>query len=135
MIGHHAALVYTMVLVAASDGDLNDTEIAEMGNLVQTLPCFKGFNSDNLTEAMEECVQFLAEEEDDGLGKALDKVRDNLPARLRETAYLIACEVAACDRLLVQEELRLLEMIRHRLDVDRLHAAAIERGVRARFTV
>lgn len=135
MIGHQAALVYTMVLVAAADGDLNDAEMAQMGNLVQTLPCFKGFNSDDLTYAMEECVQFLAEEEDQGLEKALEKVRNALPARLRETAYLIACEVAACDRLLVQEELRLLEMIRHTLDIDRLHSAAIERGIRARFAV
>ena len=28
---------------------------------------------------------------------------------------------------------RLLELIRHRLDIDRLIAAAIERGARARF--
>ena len=31
-----------------------------------------------------------------------------------------------------QEELRLLEMLRHRLQIDRLIAAGIERGSRAR---
>ena len=31
------------------------------------------------------------------------------------------------------EELRILEMIRHRLTIDRLIAAGIERGARARF--
>ena len=32
------------------------------------------------------------------------------------------------------EELRILELLRHRLDVDRLAAAGIERGARARHT-
>ena len=31
-----------------------------------------------------------------------------------------------------ESELRLLEEIRYELDIDRLHAAAIERGARAR---
>jgi len=34
--------------------------------------------------------------------------------------------------VLGQPELRLLEEIRYELDIDRLHAAAIERGARAR---
>jgi hypothetical protein len=34
-----------------------------------------------------------------------------------------------------QEELRLLEMLRHRLQLDRLIAAGIERGSRARHMV
>ena len=38
----------------------------------------------------------------------------------------------AADGLATQEELRLLELLRHRLDVGRLEAAAIERGARAR---
>ena len=32
-----------------------------------------------------------------------------------------------------EEELQLLELLRHRLGIDRLVAAAIERGARARF--
>ena len=38
----------------------------------------------------------------------------------------------AADAAATQEELRVLELIRHRLEVDRLSAAAIERGARAR---
>jgi len=40
--------------------------------------------------------------------------------------------VAAADGSLKDRELRLLEEIRYELDIDRLHAAAIERGARAR---
>jgi hypothetical protein len=40
--------------------------------------------------------------------------------------------VAAADGSIQQSELRFLEELRHAFDVDRLHAAAIERGARAR---
>ena len=73
-------------------------------------------------------------EPEDGLDAVLGLVKEALSPALRETAYALACEVAAADGKLEQEELRLLEMIRDELDVDRLHAAAIERGVRARYT-
>jgi tellurite resistance protein len=56
-----------------------------------------------------------------------------LPKKLRETAYAVACDIAAADGHTTQEELRMLEMLRHSLDIDRLSAAAIERGARARY--
>ena len=52
--------------------------------------------------------------------------------RLFETAYALSCDVAAADGTLDESELRLLEEIRYELTIDRLHAAAIERGARAR---
>ena len=71
-------------------------------------------------------------DEDDGLDTLFAMVRDALPDRLWETAYALACDVAAADGSIRQGELRLLEEIRHELSIDRLHAAAIERGARAR---
>jgi tellurite resistance protein len=44
----------------------------------------------------------------------------------------MACDVAAADGTLNDSELRILEEIRYELEIDRLHAAAIERGARAR---
>jgi hypothetical protein len=44
----------------------------------------------------------------------------------------LCCDVAAADGLIFEPELRLLEEIRYELSIDRLHAAAIERGSRAR---
>ena len=79
------------------------------------------------------CAEILGE--DDGLDKALAQIRDNLPDHLRETAYVLACDIAVADLRASQEELRLLEMLRYSLDLDRLHAAAIERAARARYAV
>ena len=49
-----------------------------------------------------------------------------------DLVYMLACEVAASDGTLSQQELRLLEMMRHYFELDRLTAAAIERSVAAR---
>ena len=70
---------------------------------------------------------------DDGLETALGLVRGSLPDHLRETAYALAVEIAAADRRVEPEEARLLEIIRKKLGVDRLVAAAIIRGAQARY--
>jgi len=71
---------------------------------------------------------------DEDLERAFELIKSSLPAKLRETAYALGCDVALADGgELTQETLRVLELIRHRLDIDRLVAAAIERGARARY--
>ena len=131
MIDHHAALIYVMVMISAADRDMTDAELLKIGEIINFLPVFSSFKQDRLTDLAEQCATLLGE--DDGLERALTEVRQALPAQLRETAYGLACEVAAADNEVNQEELRMLEMIRYRLDIDRLVAAAIERGARARF--
>jgi hypothetical protein len=59
-------------------------------------------------------------------------VRDSLPESLYETAYALCCDVAAADAHAFQAELQFLLELRYALDIDRLHAAAIERGSAAR---
>ncbi len=63
----------------------------------------------------------------------MQAIKAGLPPKLCETAYAIACDLVATDGEATQEELRILELLRHRLDIERLTAAAIERGARARF--
>lgn len=124
------ALVFAMVLVSAADRNMTDRELATIGRIVTQAPAFQGFDTAGLGAIANRCVAVLDEE--DGLDKALALIADSLPKRLRETAYAFAVEVAAADGSAAQEELRVLELIRHRLEVDRLAAAAIERGARAR---
>lgn len=129
-IDHHSALIYTMVLVSAAEGVMADTEIETIGRLVRFLPVFRDFDHDRLTEVGRECTYLLREE--DGLDQACDIIAEALPAKLRETAYALACDVAAADGELAEEELNLLHMLQTRLGVDSLIATAIERGAYAR---
>ena len=128
----HTALIYTMVLMSAADSDMTDKELRVIGSIVHDLPAFADFDPELLPQIAENCAEILSQ--DTGLDTLLDLIADSLPDSLRETAYALACEVAAADQHLRQEEIRLLEMLRHRLDVGRLVSAAIERGVRARYS-
>lgn len=128
-LSHHTALIYIMVIVAAADSDMTDAELARIGQSVRTLPVFNGYDDAKLIGAAETCAQILSEET--GLDTVIGLAKEALPGELMETAYALACEIAVTDGSLSQEELRLLEIIRHQLDVDRLEAAAIERGVAA----
>jgi tellurite resistance protein len=132
MISHHAALIYTMVLVSASDREMTDAELRKIGEIVGNLPVFAGYPRDQLPQAAAACADLLDAEE--GLDKAFTLIEQAVPAKLRETAYALACEVAAADGRIPDEEARMLEMVRHRLHIERLAAAAIERAARARYT-
>src|SRR5260370_24802395 len=131
MIDYQAALIYTMVLISAADRDMTDAELRIIGDNVRDLPVFAGSNPDNFTKTLDECAQLLAREI--GIEEAFKKIKAALPAKLRDTAYAMACDVVAADGDASPEELRVLEMIRDRLHIDRLVSAALERGTRARF--
>lgn len=133
MIDHNRALIYAMVLASASDGDMTDAELHTIGENVSYLPVFRDFRTDDLPLVTRECMELLGDP--DGLDTAIALIKGALSKPLRETAYMLACEVVASDHAASQEELRLLEILRHGLDVDRLTAAALERGARARHTV
>ena len=130
MTDHHSALIYSMVLASAADREMTDTELRRIGQIVERLPVFAHFDTDSLTRRAAECAELLNAE--DGLETVLDVIRDALPETLRETAYAVACEIVVADGRIAQEELRLLEMLAQSLPIDRLAAAAIERGARAR---
>lgn len=131
MIDAHSALIYTMVLVSAADRDMTNSELRTIGDIVKHLPAFRTYDPEDLTGTARKCATLLSAA--DGLDKALDMIVTGLPKRLHETAYALACDVVAADGQASQEELRMLEMLRHRLEVGRLPAAAIERGARARY--
>ena len=129
-LDRHAALIHTMVLVSAAEGQISDTELETMSRIVRYVPAFADFNAARIDEICTPCVELLAEE--DGIELALERIGRALPQPLRETAYALACDVAASEGKVSGPAMRLLELIRLRLEVDRLVAAAIERAALAR---
>ena len=129
----HQALIYVMVLMSAADNDMTDNELFTIGEIVKTLPVFGGLDIEKLPDTAEACADLLAK--DNGLESVLKFIAEKLPARLHETAYALACDIAAVEGRLRSEEIKLLEFLRHRLEIGRLPAAAIERGSKARYQI
>lgn len=119
-----------MIAVSASDEDMRTSELVKIQAAVQLLPIFSEYDPDRITHVTQVVFDLL--EQEDGLDALFGLMREGLPERLYETAYALACDVAAADGKLGETELRLLEEVRYELALDRLHAAAIERGARAR---
>lgn len=130
-VPEHEALIYAMVTLSAADRTMTDRELQKIGDIVQTLPVFNGFDRDRLVATAENCGGLLQAE--DGLDRILDIIATSLQPRLHETAYALAVEVAAADFHVEQEELRFLQMLRDRLELDNLTVAAIERSARVRY--
>jgi len=129
-ISAQEALIYVMVTVSAADRTMTDAELRSIGEIVRTLPVFRGFDEERLVATARACGEILSG--DDGLQLVLEVIRDTVPEKLYDTAYAVAVEVAAADLHVEQEELRFLQLLRDELDLDKLTVAAIERGARAR---
>ena len=124
------ALVYLMIVAASSDAAMTDQELKRIDTLVGRLPVFEGYDRAGVPKIANQCVDLINGSA--GLDGVLDIAIAALPKRLEDTAYALCVEVAAVDLQLEQEELRLLEMIRDKLSLDRLVTAAIETAARAR---
>ncbi len=124
------ALVATMVTTSAADERISSNELLSIERIVAALPAFSGYDQDRLGYVTQTVLDMLAEP--DGLDAIIGLVTEALPDGLNETAYAMACDVAAADGSVKLAEMRWLEMLRHELRVGRLASAAIERGARAR---
>ena len=132
-VPHHDALIYAMVTISAVDRSMTDRELKTIGDIVQTLPIFANFDHEKLVDTAEACGALMQGE--DGLQAVLNVIASSLPPKLYETVYALAVDVAAADLHVEQEELRFLQLLRDRLNLEKLVIAAIERGARARHAV
>jgi tellurite resistance protein len=125
------ALIYLMVVTASADTQMSERELKRIDELIRRLPVFKGYDPARLSHDANSCVDLINAGSD--IDRVLDMAIEALPARLQDTAYALAVEIAAVDLKLEQAELRFLEEIRDRLELDRLITAAIEAAARARY--
>jgi len=124
------ALVAVMIATSAADAQLRTAEMVAIQRMVNSMPIFGDYDVDRIRIIAQTVFDLF--EEEDGLAALFGLIRDALPERLHETAYALACDAAAADGRLREVELRMLEEVREELQIDRLHAAAIEWGARVR---
>ena len=127
----HEGLIYIMVTMSAVDSSMDDAELERIGRLVKFLPVFEQFDENDILSTARRCSTLLSEP--DGLSLVLDIIKDSIPERLHDTAYSIAVEIASADHEIRNEEIRMLQLLRDRFDLDKLTCAAIERSAIARY--
>lgn len=127
------SLVAVMVGISVSDETIRTEELLSIEQMVNYLPVFGSYDADRMRRVAKTVFDLF--EVEDGLDALFGLVKEDLPEHLYETAYALACDVAAADGKLAQAELRFLQEMRDVFSIDRLHAAAIERGSRARHQI
>lgn len=125
------ALIYVMVMVSASDREMVDPELSRIGFIVGNLPVFEGFQVERTLDVARQCQEWLQRE--NGFQEILEAVAEAIPERLRETAYLLAVDIAVVDLHVEPEELRMLHILRDKLGIEREAVSAIQRAAKARF--
>lgn len=129
-ISPQEALIYTMVAASAVDRTISDRELRKIGEFVRLLPVFADFDPERLVSVTQDCARLLQGPQ--SLQTILEVIAEAVPDRLRDTAYALAVEVASADIGIVREEARFLVLLRRRLGLDDLTAAAIDRAALAR---
>ncbi len=124
------ALIAVMIATSKVDAKQSDAELLTIEAEISSLPAFADYDHSRIPGLNSLIAELF--EEVDGIDALIGLVQQALPERFNETAYALACDIAAADGNVNMSELRFLEIVRHDLKVGRLASAAIERGARAR---
>lgn len=124
------AIIYLMVLAAASDGEMRDEELRTIGRVVRSFPLFTPADEENLVATSRAAGEVMAP--DGGLAKVFEVTQAALPEHLRETAYAAMVDVITADEALNMTELRVLDMARDALEISDEGASVIERSAQVR---
>ena len=127
------ALISVMMAVSVSDGNIRTSELVAIERMVNHMPAFADYDVDRIRAVSQTVVSLF--EEEDGLDALFGLIADALPVALHDTAYALACDVAAADGRLREAEAAFLAEFRAAMEIDRLHAAAIELSARVRHRV
>lgn len=124
------ALIAVMIATSKVDANQSESELLTIEAEISSLPAFADYDHSRIP-GINALVADLFDE-DDGIDALIGLIQQALPEKFNETAYALACDIAAADGKVNMSELRFLEIVRHDLKVGRLASAAIERGARAR---
>lgn len=131
MLSPQAALVYTMVVAAEADDEIEATEAKLIGDLVGHLPVFRGVSRQALARMAAACSDRLSEPR--AKDQVLNEIAGALTPELRETAYALARDVIGVDSHLTRGEVGALDLIAERLGIDPGSAQTIERAAQIRY--
>ncbi|WP_246100760.1 tellurite resistance TerB family protein [Palleronia caenipelagi] len=121
-----------MIAESASDENLRTSELVTIERIVNHLPVFADFDQSRIPEISELVLELFADE--DGLDELFSILKAKMPEKLYQTAYALACDVAAADGKLQEVEIALLQEMRYQFGIPRLDAVAIERAAAVRHT-
>jgi uncharacterized tellurite resistance protein B-like protein len=111
---HARAMLAMPLMVAASDGRIDEMELIQLTNMCAFNPIFLELGGKRTQELMAENLQVLRSK---GAEHLFASVLATLPPRLRETALCFAIRTALADGNLADAEFEMLKVMAMRMEI------------------
>ena len=126
------ALIYSMTLSSAIDGDISDKEILFMKNCINNLPIFKNANSQDLENTLSMFFELLNGDNDPET--IIELIMQSLDKDKQHIAYALSVEIMMVEDDFTIEKLRLLELFEKNFQINDLESASIKYTIKTKYS-
>ena len=126
------ALIYSMTLSSAIDGDISDQEILFMKNCINNLPIFKNANSQDLENTLSMFFELLNGDNDPET--IIELIMQSLDKDKQHIAYALSVEIMMVEEDFTIEKLRLLELFEKNFQINDLESASIKYTIKTKYS-
>jgi hypothetical protein len=123
------AVIAIAIAVMTADGDASEIERNELAFALRRLRLFRGYEPSYLQEQLRSISLKIKGQK---FGVVIGAVKRALTPQLRETAFLIAAELALVDTTLEAKEKVILEKLQTELEIDAAVGSKIVEVIRIR---
>ncbi len=125
------ALIYSMTLSAAIDGEISEKEMRTIDHLIDSLPIFKKHNQDDTKKTMSMCMEIL--KADSNVEELIALIDKSLNKNNKKIAYMLSLEIMMVDQNFTSEKLRALEIFENIFQISNLEASALKHSSRIKY--
>ena len=126
------ALIYSMTLSAAIDGEISEKEMNTIDYLISSLPIFKEHNQGDTKKTMGTCMEILRA--DSNVEELIALIDKSLNKNHKKIAYILSLEIMMVDQNFTNEKLRLLEIFENIFQIHSLETTAIKHSVKIKYS-
>lgn len=125
------ALIYSMTLSAAIDGEISEKEMNTITHLISSLPIFKKHNQGDIKKTMGTCMEIL--KADSNVEELITLIDQNLNKNHKKIAYMLSLEIMMVDQNFTSEKSRVLEIFENIFQISNLEASALKHSSRIKY--
>tara|TARA_Y100001954_G_C15615336_1_gene504976 strand:+ start:305 stop:712 length:408 start_codon:yes stop_codon:yes gene_type:complete len=132
LLNPNDALIYSMTLSSAIDGEVSKKEMQFIESCIKNLPIFNSFSIENLSSTINMFFELLrADSDPETIIELIDK---SLDKKTKHVAYALSVEIMMVEENFTNEKLRLLELFEKNFDINDLESTSIKYTIKTKYS-
>jgi hypothetical protein len=132
LLNPNDALIYSMTLSSAIDGEISNKEMQFIQTCINNLPIFKTYNSEDLEKTLSMFFELLSGDNDpETIIELIDQALDK---KNKYIAYALSVEIMMVEENFTNEKLRLLELLEKNFEINDLESASIKYTIKTKYS-